>query len=378
MSPPLDAPAEPVIPFNNSYARLPERLHARVTPTAVAAPRLLRLNEALATELGLDPAALRAPAGVAVLGGSLVPAGAEPLAQAYAGHQFGHFVPRLGDGRAVLLGEVVDRHGRRRDLQLKGAGPTPFSRGGDGRAAIGPVLREYLVSEAMAALGIPSTRALSAVATGEAVQRERPLPGAVLCRVAASHIRVGSFQYLAARGDTDGLRALADHAIARHDPEAAGAAAPYRAFLEGVVSRQASLVARWMLVGFVHGVLNTDNTTVSGETLDYGPCAFLDAYDPAQVFSSIDQVGRYAFGAQPRAMQWNLARLAEALLPLLGADEDAALAVAREVLDGFAPPLRRRARDRARAQARPRGESERATTSSASTCWSAWRPTAWT
>ncbi len=321
--------------LDHSYARLPERFHARVAPTPVAAPRLLRLNAPLAEELGLDPALLASEAGVAILAGNALPEDAEPIAMAYAGHQFGGFTPRLGDGRAILLGELIGRDGARRDLQLKGAGRTPFSRGADGRAALGPVLREYLVSEAMHALGIPTTRSLAAVATGEPVFRETPLPGAVLARVAASHIRVGSFQYFAARGDAEALRLLADHAIARHDPAAAEAPQPYRAFFEGVMARQAALVARWMLVGFIHGVMNTDNTTISGETIDYGPCAFMDAYDPATVFSSIDHHGRYAYGAQPRIIAWNLARLAEALLPLFDAREDAALEWARAAIGRF-------------------------------------------
>ncbi len=325
------------LPFDNSYARLPGHFYARLDPVPVAAPRLLRLNAPLAGLLGLDPRALEGPEGVAVLAGNRVPEGAEPIALAYAGHQFGQFVPRLGDGRAILLGEVVGRDGMRRDLQLKGSGRTPFSRGGDGRAALGPVLREYLVSEAMAALGVPTTRALAAVATGESVQRETALPGAVLTRVAASHVRVGTFQYFAARGDTEAVRLLAGHVIARHYPEAAAAANPVRALLEAVVARQAALVARWMLVGFIHGVMNTDNTSIAGETLDYGPCAFLDAYDPAAVFSAIDLFGRYAYGNQPRIAQWNLARLAEALLPLLDVEEAAALAAAREAVAGFAP-----------------------------------------
>ena len=326
-----------LIPFDNSYARLPDRFFARLPPTPVVAPRLLKLNRGLAEELGLDAGWLAGEAGIAMLGGVAVPEGAEPIATAYAGHQFGNFTPQLGDGRAVLLGEVVDRHGRRRDIQLKGAGPTPFSRRGDGRAAIGPVLREYLVSEAMSALGIPTTRALAAVATGETIIRERVLPGAVLTRVAASHIRVGTFEYFSARGDTDGVRELADHAIARHYPELAETPDRYRALLAAVAERQADLVARWLLVGFVHGVMNTDNTSVSGETIDYGPCAFLDGYDPLAVFSSIDQTGRYAYAAQPRIMLWNLARLAEALLPLLADAEEAAVAVATETLGDFGP-----------------------------------------
>ncbi|MCJ2050409.1 protein adenylyltransferase SelO [Methylobacterium sp. J-070] len=324
-------------PFDNSYARLPERFFARRTPTPAEAPRLIRLNRDLADELGLDAGWLAGPEGVAALAGNAVPEGADPIAAAYAGHQFGQFVPQLGDGRAVLLGEVIDRNGRRRDIQLKGSGPTPFSRRGDGRAALGPVLREYLVSEAMAALGIPTTRALAAVATGEPVVRETRLPGAVLTRVAASHIRVGTFQYFAARGDAEALRALADHVLARHYPEAAEAANPYRALLDGVVAAQAELVARWLLVGFVHGVMNTDNMAVAGETIDYGPCAFLDAYDPRTVFSSIDRNGRYAYGEQPRIALWNLTRLAETLLPLLADDETAAVAEAEAALAGYAP-----------------------------------------
>ena len=322
------------IAFDNSYARLPARFHARLAPTPVERPRLIRLNRALALDLGLDPDWLAGPEGVAALAGNRVIEGSEPLAAAYAGHQFGNFVPQLGDGRAILLGEVIGREGRR-DIQLKGSGPTPFSRHADGRAALGPVLREYLVSEAMAALGIPTTRALAAVATGEHVARERFLPGAVLTRVAASHIRVGTFQFFAARGDVEALRLLADHVLARHDPEGARAEKPYRALLAGVVARQAALVARWLLVGFVHGVMNTDNMSVAGETIDYGPCAFLDVYDPRTTFSSIDQQGRYAYGNQPRIALWNLARLAETLLPLLAADEGAAVAEAESVLEGF-------------------------------------------
>jgi uncharacterized protein YdiU (UPF0061 family) len=321
------------IPFDNSYARLPDRFYVRLDPTPVAAPKLVRVNAALAGQLGIDPADLASPDGVAVLAGNAVPPGAEPMALAYAGHQFGHFVPKLGDGRANLLGEVVGRDGIRRDIQLKGSGPTPFSRRGDGRAALGPVLREYLVSEAMSALGIPTTRTLAAVTTGETVWRETMLPGAVLTRVAASHIRVGTFQYFAAQGDEDAVRLLADYAIGRHYPDAATAENPYRALLDGVVGRQADLVARWLLVGFIHGVMNTDNCSIAGETIDYGPCAFMDAYDPATVFSSIDQQGRYAYGNQPRIALWNLTRLAECLLPLLGPNEE----VAKEALAAFAP-----------------------------------------
>ena len=325
------------IPFDNSYARLPERFFARLDPTPVAAPRLVQLNAGLAEQLGIDPAMLASPDGVAILSGNQVPQGAEPIAMAYAGHQFGNFVPQLGDGRAILLGEVVGLDGIRRDIQLKGPGRTPFSRGGDGRAAVGPVLREYLVSEAMTALGIPSTRALAAVTTGESVFRETILPGAVFTRVAASHIRVGTFQYFAARRDVNAIRTLADYVIARHYPDAATAGQPYRALLEGVVGRQAELVARWLLIGFIHGVMNTDNCTISGETIDFGPCAFMDAYDPATVFSSIDHAGRYAYANQPRIAHWNLTRLAEAVLPLLADDTDAGVAVAQEVLASFAP-----------------------------------------
>jgi uncharacterized protein YdiU (UPF0061 family) len=329
--------ATDVFPFDNSYARLPERLFARLPPTPVAAPRLIRLNEALARHLRLDPDILASPDGVAVLAGNWVPQSAEPLAMAYAGHQFGAFVPQLGDGRAILLGEVIDADGVRRDIQLKGSGPTPFSRNGDGRAALGPVLREYIVSEAMAALGIPTTRSLAAVTTGETVRREMPLPGAVLTRVASSHIRVGTFQFFAVRGDGDAIRHLADHVIARHYPEAAGAEDPYQTLLELVIGRQADLIAKWLHVGFIHGVMNTDNMSIAGETIDYGPCAFMDSYDPATVYSSIDRAGRYAYGNQPRIARWNLARLAEALLPLLDEDKDTAIENAKEALNGFGP-----------------------------------------
>ena len=298
-------------------------------------PFLLALNDELAAELGLDPAWLRSPDGLRFLVGNLVPDGASPVAQAYAGHQFGGFAPRLGDGRALLLGELVTPDGRTRDLHLKGSGRTPFSRGGDGLAAVGPMLREYVVSEAMYALGIPTTRSLAVVATGRGVRREVLLPGAVLARVAASHLRVGSFQYARATDDLQLLRRLADHAISRHYPAAVRAPNRYLALFEAVVAAQASLVARWMLVGFVHGVMNTDNMTISGETIDYGPCAFLDTFDPATVFSSIDAGGRYAYGNQPLVAEWNLARLAEALLPLLAEDQERAIAVAVEALGRF-------------------------------------------
>jgi serine/tyrosine/threonine adenylyltransferase len=334
------------IPFDNSYARLPERFYARVSPAKVRAPRIVKVNHELAAQLGLDASALDSPEGAQVLAGNVVPAGAASIALAYAGHQFGGFVPQLGDGRAILLGEVVGTDGMRRDLQLKGAGPTPFSRRGDGRAALGPVLREYIVSEAMAALGIPTTRALAAVSTGEAVLRETSLPGAVLTRVAASHLRIGTFELFAARDDREALSTLVTYALARHYPRPPAAAAGERVtdslpealqLLDGVVAAQAALVARWLGVGFVHGVMNTDNTSISGETLDYGPCAFLDEYDPDKTFSSIDHGGRYAFGAQPRVLRWNLARFAQTLLPLISEDEEEAVRLASEVLQRFVP-----------------------------------------
>ena len=300
-------------------------------------PRLLVLNEPLAVELGLDPDWLRGEDGVRLLVGGLVPEGATPVAQAYAGHQFGGWSPHLGDGRALLLGELSDPAGRLRDLHLKGSGRTPFSRGGDGLAAVGPMLREHLVSEAVHALGIPTTRALAVTATGRPVQRETVQRGAVLARVASSHLRVGTFQYAAASGDVDLLRRLADHAIDRHHPAAGQRADRHRALFEAVVAVQASLIARWMLVGFVHGVMNTDNMTISGETIDYGPCAFLDAHDPATTFSSIDERGRYAYGNQPAVAEWDLARLAEALLPLLDPDQEQAVALAVESLGEFQP-----------------------------------------
>ena len=331
---PLAPPATLSIPFDNTYARLPDRFFARLDPTPVDAPRLVKANRALAEQLGIDPDALESPEGVEVLAGNRVPAGAEPIAQAYAGHQFGYFSPQLGDGRAILLGEVVGRDGKRYDIQLKGSGPTPYSRRGDGRAAIGPVLREYLIGEGMHALGVPTSRALAAVTTGEPVYRETALPGAVLARVAASHIRVGTFQFFAGRGDVDAVRTLADYTIARHYPDLGG---DYRGFLEAVIARQAELIAQWLLVGFIHGVMNTDNTSIAGETIDYGPCAFMDAYHPGQVFSSIDHRGRYAYANQPRIAHWNLTRFAEALLPLLDRDEHAAVNAAKDALDVYEP-----------------------------------------
>jgi serine/tyrosine/threonine adenylyltransferase len=327
--------APTTVAFGDRFARdLPE-LAVPWQAEAAPDPRLLVLNEPLAGELGLDSEWLRGPDGVRLLTGTLVPSGAAPVAQAYAGHQFGGYVPRLGDGRALLLGELTTISGELRDLHLKGSGATPFARGGDGLAAVGPMLREYIVSEAMHALGIPTTRSLSVVATGRVVRRETSLPGAVLARVAGSHLRVGTFQYAANTGDVDLLRRLADHAIGRHHPHAADAENRYVALFESVLAMQATLVARWMLVAFVHGVMNTDNMTICGETIDYGPCAFMEAYDPETVFSSIDSWGRYAYGNQPSIAVWNLARLAEALLPLFADDQEQALAVAQASLGGF-------------------------------------------
>jgi uncharacterized protein YdiU (UPF0061 family) len=322
--------------LEHSYSSLPAMLHVAVEPTPVRAPRLVVLNRILAAELGLDADALADEDGASLLGGNRLPPGAAPLAQAYAGHQYGHFTT-LGDGRAILLGEQITPAGERFDIQLKGSGPTPFSRRGDGRAALGPMLREYLISEAMQALGIPTTRSLAVVATGESVWRQTAQPGAVLTRVASSHLRVGTFEWAAAHRDEAALRALTDYALRLHYPERAEAENPALALLTGVVARQASLIAQWMLVGFVHGVMNTDNMAISGETIDYGPCAFMDAYDPATVFSSIDRHGRYAYGNQPAIAQWNLARLAEALLPLLAPVEQTAIEQAKEVLEGFGP-----------------------------------------
>lgn len=319
------------IEFDNSYAALPERFHAKLHPTPVRGPELMLLNAPLARELGLTVEDLSGPDGVAMLAGNRMPEGAEPLAQAYAGHQFGNFVPQLGDGRAILLGEVTDRNGQRQDIQLKGSGPTPFSRMGDGRAWLGPVLREFLVSEAMHAMGVPTTRALAAVTTGETVLREAPFPGAVLTRVAPSHIRVGTFQYFAARQDLEALQTLSDHVIARHYPDAGSALE----LLDGVVGAQAKLIAQWMALGFIHGVMNTDNAHVAGITIDYGPCAFMDSYHPATVFSSIDRGGRYAFARQPEMAVWNMAQFATALLPIIDADLDRAVEAATEVVQSF-------------------------------------------
>jgi serine/tyrosine/threonine adenylyltransferase len=331
----MSVSARSLVELGHSYAQDLPQLSLPWTAAPVSTPALLMLNEELATELGLDAGGLREPAGVALLVGNAVPEEARPVAQAYAGHQFGVYVPRLGDGRALLLGELIDGGGQRRDLHLKGSGRTPFARGGDGKAAVGPMLREYVMGEALHALGIPTSRALAVVATGDQVVRETLLPGAVLARVAASHLRVGTFQYAAATGDPALVRKLTDYAIARHYPEVAEAENPYLEFYRRVIDAQASLVARWMLVGFVHGVMNTDNMTISGETIDYGPCAFMDTFDPATVFSSIDHAGRYAYGNQPGIAQWNLARLGETLLPLIDDDTDAAVEAATEAVRSF-------------------------------------------
>ena len=316
-----------MIAFDNSYARLPEGFFARLNPTPVPDPRLIALNRPLADRLGLPADWLAGPEGLSVLAGNARAPGSDPIAMAYAGHQFGGFVPQLGDGRALLLGEVVAPDGARFDIQLKGSGPTPFSRRGDGRAWLGPVLREYLVSEFMAAAGVPTTRALAAVATGDTVWRETARPGAVLTRVAASHIRVGTFEYFAVRGDIPRLRALTDHVIARHHPGAEGPLA----LLDAVIAAQAATIARWMALGFVHGVMNTDNMAVSGETIDYGPCAFIDGFNPDAVFSSIDAQGRYRWSEQPQIAVWNLAQLASCLIPLMGEEEAAITAATRSV-----------------------------------------------
>jgi serine/tyrosine/threonine adenylyltransferase len=320
--------------FQHTYSALPSRFHAPIQPTPVADPRLVVFNTPLARELGLDPGAIE-PHAAALFSGNQLPEDATPIAMAYAGHQFGAFVPRLGDGRAILLGELQTPDGALRDIQLKGSGLTPFSRNGDGRAVLGPMLREYIISEAMQALGIPTTRSLAVVTTGERVYREEVLPGAVLTRVAASHVRVGTFQYFAARGDQEGLRDLLEYVIARHYPAARDTQSPALAVLQEITQRQLDLIARWLLVGFIHGVMNTDNMALSGETIDYGPCAFMDEYDPKTVFSSIDRNGRYSYGNQPAIAQWNLARFAETLLPLIDPNTEKAVSLAMEVLDPF-------------------------------------------
>ncbi len=320
------------INFDNSYAQLPEGFFAKTSPTPSSDPKLLVMNAELAESLQIDPKWLSSDEGLEMLSGQKMPVGAQPLAMAYAGHQFGNFVPQLGDGRAILIGEVLDRNAERFDIQLKGGGLTPFSRGGDGKAALGPALREYIVSEAMYRLGIPTTRALAVVTTGDMVQREIPLPGAIITRVASSHIRVGTFQYFYARDDITSLRKLADYVVERHYPDAADGSNKYAQLLTCVVKKQAELIAHWMRVGFIHGVMNTDNTTVSGETIDYGPCAFMDVFDPKTVFSAIDQTGRYAYGQQPQIGQWNLSVFAQSMLPLLSEDQDKAVDLAKEAL----------------------------------------------
>jgi uncharacterized protein YdiU (UPF0061 family) len=325
------------VPFDNSYARLPEHFHARLDPTPVTTPRLIKVNSKLAESLGIDADLLGGTDAAGVLSGNLVPGSAEPLAMVYAGHQFGNWAPRLGDGRAILLGEIVGPDNIRRDIQLKGSGPTPFSRMGDGRAVLGPVMREYIVSEAMAGLGIRTTRALAMAMTGDMVMREGPEPGAILTRVASSHIRVGTFQYFHGQRDEAAVQTLADYVIDRHYPEARDAANPYRALLEKVALNTAELIGSWMLVGFIHGVMNTDNCTISGETIDYGPCAFMDTFHPETVYSSIDRAGRYAFDQQPSIGLWNVTRFAETLLPLLDSSEDAAIESAKDALGGFWP-----------------------------------------
>ena len=327
----------PQFNFDNSFARSLEGFFKPCQAEPATAPKLLQFNHALAKELGLDPVALDSEAGLAIFSGNATPEGSEPLAQAYAGHQFGGFSPQLGDGRALLLGEVIDTQQRRRDIQLKGSGRTPFSRGGDGLAAIGPVLREYLIGEAMHALGVPTTRALAAVATGKHVYREIALPGAILTRIAASHIRVGTFQYAGARGDILKVRELADYAIQRHYPDTSDAENPYLAFFAAVADAQAALVARWMNIGFIHGVMNTDNMTISGETIDYGPCAFMDKYAASTVFSSIDQYGRYAYANQPEILTWNLARLAETLIPHIDTKKERAIELLTETIECIQP-----------------------------------------
>ena len=318
-------PIGPIFTFDNSFAHTLQDFYFFCEAAYATAPKLLLFNDGLAEELGLEPSTLNSESGSAIFSGNVIPEGAQPLAQVYAGHQFGGFSPQLGDGRALLLGEMIDTLGQRRDIQLKGSGRTPFSRGGDGKATLGPVLREYLIGESMHALGVPTTRALAAVTTGEVVSRDRSLPGAILTRVAESHIRIGTFQFFAARGDTDKVRELADYAIARHHPVTPGLDNPYLTFFKSVTEAQAALVARWMSLGFIHGVMNTDNMTISGETIDYGPCAFMDTYSAQTVFSSIDTHGRYAYANQPSILSWNLARLAETLIPLIDPDEDMAI-----------------------------------------------------
>ena len=326
---------ESTLRFDNSYARLPERFFSKQLPEPVSSPALIRMNQVLASELGINPDWLDSPQGIEMVAGNFIPNGAEPIATVYAGHQFGGWSPQLGDGRAVLLGEVFDSNNQRYDLQLKGSGRTPYSRGGDGRAPLGPVLREYIVSEAMAALGVPTSRSLGAVTSGDKVIRSGRIEGAVLARVAKSHIRIGTFQYFAAKNDTEALKLLTDHVIQRHFPETAQAENPLRAMLDQVVLAQAGLIAQWQSLGFIHGVMNTDNILLSGETIDYGPCAFMDEFDPGTVFSSIDRDGRYAYQNQPYIAHWNLSRLVLALLPLLDEDADTAVASGQAAIDAF-------------------------------------------
>ncbi|CAA6804941.1 MAG: Selenoprotein O and cysteine-containing homologs [uncultured Thiotrichaceae bacterium] len=325
----------PLFSFDNTQTKMPDAFYERVNPTPVKKPDLIKLNEEFATELGLDIDALKSSDAIDTYGGNYIPEGADPIALAYAGHQFGNLVPQLGDGRAILLGEVVSPEGIRYDIQLKGAGRTPFSRGGDGRAAIGPIMREYLLSEAMVKLGVPTTRALAAVTTGEEVVRDRILPGAVITRIATGFVRVGTFQYFAIRDNKDAVKQLADSVIARNYPEVTNAENPYLALLEAVAERQATLIAKWMQFGFIHGVMNTDNMSIAGETIDYGPCAFMDEFDFNRVYSSIDRNGRYAYSNQPIMGQWNLIRLAETFLPLLHKDSEQAVSIAEEILKGF-------------------------------------------
>ncbi len=326
---------EPYPNFDNSYAQLPERFYTRQLPVPVSSPGLIRVNHALAEYLGFDPNWLESETGIGFIAGNFIPQGADPIATVYAGHQFGSWNPQLGDGRAILLGEVIANDGQRHDIQLKGSGRTPYSRGGDGRAPLGPVLREYVVSEAMAALGVPTSRALGAVTSGEWVNRDGRLPGAVLLRIAQSHIRIGTLQFFASRQDYDALKILVDHVISRHYPQAAQADCPVRAMLDGVIASQANLIAQWQLLGFIHGVMNTDNMLLSGETIDYGPCAFMDVYKPAAVFSYIDQGGRYAYKNQAQIAHWNLSALTQILLPLLDDDQDKALASGQAAIDAF-------------------------------------------
>ncbi len=326
-----------MIPFSNSYIKLPEHFYQRTIPESVKSPKLIAINDNLATELGIDPEWLKSQDGINVLAGNIIASGSEPIAQAYAGHQFGGFSPQLGDGRATLLGEVIDSNGKQKDIQLKGSGKTPFSRAGDGKSALGPVIREYLMSEAMFALGVPTTRALAAISSGEKVIREEPLPGGIFTRVASSHLRIGTFQYFAARNDTNALTTLTNFALQRHFPDTNTSASPALTLLEQVITAQVKLVSSWMSLGFIHGVMNTDNCSISGETIDYGPCAFMDDFHPASVFSAIDRDARYAWGNQAPIAHWNLTRLAEALLTIIDPDKDTAIKLAEKALDKFSP-----------------------------------------